>query len=152
MKGKKGVSPIVSTVLLIMVVVIMAIIILFWAKGFVKEAIEKEIAGSKKRVNEFCLDVRLKSILNSDGSFGFENTGNVPLYAFNLKLTDGGSSRLVKISTDAGGSVNPGFSVIVDDQGKYSDYDEVKVIPILLGQSDNGQREFECPEKNGFLI
>ena len=52
MKEKKGVSPIISTVLLIVIVIILAIIILLWSRGFVKEIITKEIAGNEKRVNE----------------------------------------------------------------------------------------------------
>ena len=41
--NKKAVSPIISTVLLIMIVIILAIIILLWSRGFIKEAITKDI-------------------------------------------------------------------------------------------------------------
>ena len=48
-KNKKAVSPTISTVLLVMIVIIVAIIILMWSRGFIKEAIEKEVAGEKKK-------------------------------------------------------------------------------------------------------
>ena len=35
--SKKGLSPIIATVLLILIVVVLAVIIYLWAKGFVKE-------------------------------------------------------------------------------------------------------------------
>ena len=152
MKSEKAVSPIISTVLLILIVIIIAIVILLWSRGFVQEAIEKTIAGNTKRVNDFCADVKLSSITNGDGTFGFENVGNVPLFGFNLKVTSGGSSSLYTYDNNNGGTVNPGFSVVIEDRGLYSDYDEVKVLPILLGQTAGGQNEFACPEENGFII
>jgi flagellin-like protein len=151
MVSKKAVSPVISTVLLIMIVIIIAIIILLWSKGFVQEAIEKDIAGSKKRINEFCPDVSLKSIVNSDGSFGFVNVGNVPVFGFNLKVSGGGDSSVYNYDNTNGGTVNPGFSVLVEDK-VYDGNVEYKVIPILLGQKGSGQEPFECPEKNGFVI
>jgi len=146
------VSPIISTVLLIMIVIIIAVIILVWSVGFVQEAVEKEIAGNKKRVDDFCRDVKLKSIINGDGTYGFENVGNVPVYGFKLKKTTEGSSEIVEFDVNNGGSVNPGFSVIVENEGVYSDYVELKVIPILLGQKGSGQEPFECPESSAFGI
>jgi flagellin-like protein len=152
MRGRKAVSPVISTVLLIMIVIIIAIIILLWSRGFVQEAIEKDIAGSTKRINEFCPDVKLKSIVNSDGSFGFENIGNVPVFGFNLKISGDGDSEIINYDNEGGGTVNPGFSVLIEDRGSYDELGEVKVIPIILGESEGGQSEFECPEKNGFVI
>ena len=151
---KKGVSPIISTVILIMMVIVIALIILLWSKGFIKETIEKEIAGNIKRANEYCLDVRLKPIINKDGTFGFENVGNVPIYAYKAKLTESGSgeSNVIKISNENGGSVNPGFGTIIDGQQNYDSYEQVKIIPVLLGKTKNGVKEFECSEKNGLPI
>src|SRR3989344_6352117 len=88
MKEKKGVSPVVSTVLLIMIVIVIAIIIILWARGFVKEIIEKNIDGNIKRVNEYCNEVRLEPFVNTDNTFGFDNVGNVPVYRFDLKVVE----------------------------------------------------------------
>jgi len=153
MKKKKAVSPLISTVLLIMIVIVLAIIILLWSRGFVKEAITKNIAGNEKRVNEFCSDVKISSIINDDNTFGFENIGNVPIYAYKVKLVgkDDGKSEVVKVTKEQEGSVNPGFSVFVKDKN-YDDFELIKIIPILLGESKSGTKEFECPEKNGFVI
>jgi flagellin-like protein len=149
-KNIRGISPIISTVLLIMIVVILAIIILLWSKGFIKEAILKEISGTEKRVEQFCGEVKITRILEGD-SYGFTNSGNVPIFKINLKTTNGGTSTLSEISPEDGGLVNPGFATILGRD--YGNYDEVKVIPILLGKSKSGGiTEFPCPEENGFVI
>lgn len=150
LKNKKAVSPVISTVLLIMIVIVLAIIILLWSRGFIKEVITKEIAGSKKRVNELCSEVKMNPLVNEDGSFGFENTGNIPIYAYLLKLEVKGSGKTetVTISNEKGGGVNPGFSAISNDPrvSTYSTYESIKIIPILLGVSGPDIREFQCPE------
>jgi flagellin-like protein len=150
---KKAVSPIVSTVLLVMIVIVLAIIILLWARGFVDEIITKEIAGNEKRVNEYCMDVEISQIINDDGSFGFENKGNVPLYGFRVKTSEGGgSSQMHRVEGDQG-RVNPGFSVVIEDLKDYDDYETIIIIPTLLGKTELGDsREFDCPEGSGIEL
>jgi len=154
-KNKRAVSPIISTVLLVMIVIIIAIIILMWSRGFIKEVILKEIGGESKNVEKFCSEISMKGILNDEGSFGFTNNGNVPVYALNLKLSGGiigeGSSDIINIRPEDGGLVNPGFSTLVrDEYGSYYDYydyDEVKIIPVLLGKTKTGAiKEKGCEE------
>ena len=145
---KKGITPIISTVLLIMIVVILAIIILLWSRGFVREAILKEIAGQEKTIDKYCIEVQLETFVDPDGTFGFKNIGNVPLYSYNLKLTQAGSSFLDERAT----IVNPGGSARIGDL-TYSSYDKVEVIPILLGKKKTGEnQEFTCPDRNSIPI
>jgi flagellin-like protein len=156
-KEKKAVSPIISTVLLIMIVVIIAIIIIIWSQGFIKEIILKEVAGESKRIEQFCGEVGLRTILNPDETVGFQNTGNVPIYGYRLKLEGGGNSE---IHTFEGGNniVNPGFSKMINYDGDgnpivYGNWEQISVIPILLGESRTGSiQPFECPEINGFVV
>ncbi len=157
LKDEKAISPIVSTVLLIMIVIVIALIIIFWARGFVSEVIEKDIGGNPKRVNEYCNEVELLGNINEDNSFGFENIGNVPLYGFSLKLTELSTGKSEIISFTENANVNPGFGVNLDssyDSGikGYDMYEEVVVIPILLGKAEGGTKQFQCPEENGVVI
>jgi len=153
-RGKRAVSPIISTVLLIMIVIVLATIILLWSRGFVKEAILKEVAGSEKRVEQFCGEVGMTPTLDETaGTFGFTNSGNIPIFKLNLKTTKGGKSEIHEIGPDEGGLVNPGFATTIGGYGRYDSYDEVKIIPILLGKSKSGGiTEFSCPEENGLTI
>ena len=164
-KEKKGVSPVISTVLLIMIVIILAIIILLWANSFVQEAVTKTIDSREKQIEQWCQEIKLTPEISDDGlSFGFTNTGNVPLYKYELKLTEKGSgdSKKVLIDSAKGGSVNPGFDSIIDTAtntevtGSYEDYESIKVIPILLGDGkgskNTGKQEVRCPEKLAITI
>jgi len=165
MKNKKAVSPIVATVLLVMIVIILAIIILVWMQGFIKESLTKEIADKEKIVEQYCAEVGISPFINDDNTFGFRNTGNVPVYSIELKLTDGGSSDIIKIgpNPEDGGMVNPGFSTIIKDVNDiegdgdnlfdYTLHEKIEIIPVLLGKTKKGgTRQFTCPEINAVVV
>lgn len=155
--NKRGISPVIATVLLIMLVIIIAIIILLWTMSFIKEAILKEIAGTSKNVEIFCSEVGIKPNIAGDGRIGFTNEKNIPIYSVNLKLTTEGRATTFKVGPQFGGMVNPGFSTFLkDNDGNYynsAGYDEIKVIPILLGKKKSGGvEEFLCPERTGVIL
>lgn len=152
---RRAVSPVVSTTILIMIVIIIAIIIILFARSFIKELILKEVAGNSRRVQDFCKDITLKPILNEDGSFGVTNEGNVPVYKIVLKTSNAGSSDTVQIDKP----IDPGYSLMIEVPSsnggfiKRSDYEEVKVIPILLGKRKTDLLEpYTCPDEYGVSI
>jgi flagellin-like protein len=143
MEKKKGVSPVIATVLLIVIAIIIAIIILLWFQLFYKEKLLK----FDKPIESVCSEVSIRTFVNEDDSFGFTNIGNVPIYRANLKTTSQGSSETFEISK----GIDAGFSTVIEGY-KYSDYEQVEIIPVLLGKSkDGGVNEFVC-EKNGFVV
>jgi flagellin-like protein len=157
--NKKGLSPIVATSILIVIVIVLAIIILLWARGFIKEAVIKEIAGSSKRAEEFCREIGMRGFVNEDleETFGFENTGTIPIFAYRINLEESGSSKIIRVGNEKGGSVNPGSIVIITDSivkdiQPYSSYDSVKIIPVLLGKVEGSTQSYDCPEINGIDI
>jgi flagellin-like protein len=158
---KKAVTPLVSTVILIMIVVVLALIIIAWSGVFFKEAITKEIAGEKKTAEQRCSEIVVESFINPepDETFGFKNIGNIPIYSIKIKLSDfNGGSSIITMDEFTGGVVNPSFSVTlidIESGGKliHSNYEQVKIIPILLGTSESGEvQKFQCPESNSFII
>ena len=155
--NKKGLSPIVATSILIVIVIILAIIILLWARGFIKEAVIKEIAGSSKRAEEFCREIGMRGFVNEDDTFGFENTGTIPIFAYRINLKENGKSNIIRVGNEKGGSVNPGSTVIITDSivlgiKPYGDYESVKIIPVLLGKVEGRIQSYDCPEINGIDI
>lgn len=150
-EGRKGVSPVVSTILLIMIVVVAAIIILLLIRSFMKEAISKQDAnGNEIEISKMCSDVVLTPVLNEDGSFGVINEGNVPLSSITLKLSSGGSITSVSV----GDFINPGYSQMVDSLNA-NDYEAIKVIPVLRGKIKNSglvSQSYICPESDGIII
>ncbi|MBD3253096.1 hypothetical protein GF386_05155 [Candidatus Pacearchaeota archaeon] len=146
--GKKAVSPVISTVLLIMIVLILALIILLWSRGFVKEVVIKEVGGESKRAEKFCSEIEM-SIDIYTGGFSVTNQGNVPINGLNVRWSDGGTSKIDKISDSR---INPGLVIEVDGYD-VSNYEELKVIPIVLGKTKSGSiQEFPCPEKYGVVV
>lgn len=137
----------VSTVLLIMIVIIIAIIILIWGRGWIKEKLLK----FNKPVENVCPDVSIKPFVNPDNSYGFTNTGNIPIYRTDVKITTRGKS----IVTNDTQSANPGASVILGGAGSYlsGDIEEIKIIPVLLGKTSSGkQKQYTCPEQTAVVV
>ena len=156
-KRKRGISPIIATVLLIMLVLILAIIILLWSQGFIKERILK----FDKPVENSCSELSLQTFVNGDNSFGFTNIGNVPIYGVSLKVIGTGSSDTYELDDEEGGRVSPGFSTILKkDDGSGDNFlidsttdKEIKIIPILIGETkDGGTKEYTCPERNAISV
>ena len=145
---KKGVSPVIATVLLIAMVIIIAIIILAWSWSFLEEKILK----FEKPIENVCSEVSIRTFVNDDAgkSFGFSNIGNVPIFAVDLKLSDlgSGNSDVIRIN----GQVDVGLSKTLDGYS-YNNYEEVKIIPVLLGKTQSGAvKEYTCPEKASFVV
>lgn len=147
---KKGISPLVSTILLIMIAIVLALIIIIWSTGFVKEAYSKTVAGEEKPVEYYCSQLSLESINNQDGSFGFSNQGTVPVYSFKLKLVeDDGSSTVTEIEQGVG----PGSTVIVPDKTSIGKK-EITIIPVLLAKKKSAANPepVPCASSNALKI
>jgi len=140
-RGKRAVSPIVSTILLIVIVVILAVIIFLWARSFVGEIVEKEIAGVKKTADKFCREVNFKAYM-SDGYLIIKNEGDVPIHEINVKKIAAGESDTepIEISLDAGAVSEP------IDAG-LSGYDAATITPVLLGKTRNIKKQYTCPDE-----
>ena len=149
-KNKRGVSPIVSTVLLIMLVIILAIIILLWSRGFIKEKILK----FDKPIENVCSEIGIRTFVNDDLSYGFTNIGNVPIYAVDVKVSTGGKSDIYPVGQSGGGKVDPGLSTILEGAPSIdADTEEIKIIPVLLGKTKSGAiKEKSCIDRAEFVV
>ncbi len=157
-KHKRGVSPVIATVLLISIVVILAAIIFLWARGFLKEGATKgdravEVSCSEV---EFEWDI-VQNAGECSGSPGLDihNIGNVPIYGVVVKEWDEdiGSLDVVEIDAPAsGGTILIGksdtFCFINQPSGEL-----LRVIPKLLAETGDGQKTaYTCPDKDGTTI
>jgi flagellin-like protein len=154
---KKGVSPVVATVLLIGIVIILAIIIFLWARGFIAERAQK----FGRAVELSCNDVNFNAGVFrddaecGDGGVGYSldvvNEGNVPLYGFEVKsLTEQGTVRI--FSEILGSTVTIGDSATICLDEDATGEDNLLIVPIILGQSDSGKVAFTCPDQLGFSV
>ena len=153
-KSRKGLSPVVSTILLIAIVIIIAIIIFLWARRFIGEIGEKEILGVRKSVDKFCSEVKFEASVDS-GKLYIVNTGDVPIWEINIKQinTNTGTSivRNVTIQLEGGSTYNP-EPTEADRITITGDYNKLVIIPVLLGETSKTRKKFPCDEEFGAEI
>ena len=145
---KRGVSPVIATVLLISMVVIIGIIIFLWFRGMVGETVTK----FGKNIELACEDVVFDaSYSTSTGILFITNNGVVPIYDMNIKIEGTGNHETKKLS-----EMNVGWIKEKGIQGEVFSGDissavgtstKLTLIPILLGSTDAGEnKEFVCDE------
>ena len=135
-----------------MLVIILAIIILLWSRGFIKEKILK----FDKPIENVCAEVSIRTFVNADdNTYGFTNIGNIPIHAVDIKTTKKGGSDITHVGMAGGGKVDIGLSTIFQGIEPINDAEdeEIKLIPVLLGETKSGAvKEYTCPERNGFVV
>jgi flagellin-like protein len=145
MKNKKGLSPVIATVLLIAIVVVIALILFLWFRGMVKESITK-FGG--ENIQLVCDRVQFDADY-SGNIFYISNTGNVPIYSLSLEVSEErGAYESVSIRDEA----SPSWPSVGLNQGQSYSGDialtgtitKIKIIPILMGSSEQGQKTYLC--------
>jgi flagellin-like protein len=144
-KQKKGVSPIIATVLLISIVVVLGLIIFLWFRGITEEAVTK-FGGTN--INLVCADVSFEASYSA-GTLVISNIGNVPIYDMKVEETKDISS----ISSWPGSGLNPG-AIFSEDIGSEigSDVEGLKLTPVLIGESDKGEKTVMCEKEYAYNI
>lgn len=149
MNSKKGVSPIIATLLLIALVIIIAVIVFTWFKGLQKEAITK-FGGTN--IELVCEDVKFDASY-SGGLLTVSNFGNVPIYNLDARIDyPGGHETQTILETgfawpetglNQGGVVSGGITLPANTN-------KITLIPILLGVDKEGNRKTApCKERHG---
>jgi len=149
--GKKGLSPVIATVLLIGVTVMMGVIIFLWFNNMRQETITK-FDGTN--VESICEEVRFEASY-SGGNLYISNKGNVPIYNMNLKKSGEGSYETDDLENIPSSNWPPqglnqgsAFSGTINVDGA----NKIKLIPILLGSSAKGEKSYVCDERLGYEI
>jgi flagellin-like protein len=135
MRNKRGLSPVIATVLLISLVIIIAALIFLWASGIIKEVIMKQERDVSQVCGEVSLDISL-----SAGQLSISNNANVPIHRFKFRNIGAGTEEYVTIEgEDQGLPVGASTTLIVD-----SSYTKIRVIPVLLGEVETEKKEYDC--------
>ena len=154
---RKGLSPVIATVLLIAIVLLLAAIIFLWARGLLTERNQK----FDEPVENACKDVNFEAeaYLDSNSKYmlGIVNKGTVPLYSIELKIRREGAIRDLNVfALEEGkyGTIRSGESKFVDlgNDGSIDVGDELEVIPIILGQKGGVKTPFPCESDQGQRI
>ena len=145
---KRGISPVIATVLLIAMIVVIGLIVFVWFQNIIQEE------GTKfgKNVNLVCGDVSFDTDYDS-GTLSILNNGNVPIFGMKIKISGDGSHTtkdLKEISSDWPDlGLNLGGAFSGDIYSETSSAEEIKIIPVLMGTSEGKNKIFICEEQYG---
>jgi len=136
--NKKGLSPVIASVLLVALVLVLATIIYLWARAFIPETVEK--FGST--IENSCPNVVFDATYSGD-YLRVQNKGNVPIQGIRYAIEEPGSLAYNDYMGPAPIVADGTFNIEIGDTGGK----HVRVIPILLGKASTGElKAFACDE------
>ena len=151
---KRGISPVIATVLLIAMVLVMALIVFMWFRGMIGNYNQK--FGKNIELN--CDDILFEAEYDdTTGEISILNLGGmVPIYEIELKIikTAGYETKNLKdiadwptVGLNLGGAFSGDISSVIT-----SEVTKIIVIPVLLGEVENEEETFTCDEKYGIHL
>jgi len=127
--GRRGVSPVIAGVLMILLTVVLASIVFLWARGFVEERVEKFDAP----IENACNDVRIEAS-KVGPNLKIVNNGDVDIRDFEIEMLDNkGNSEIIRLGIQVSAKKNLAkiFPLEMSD-GKV--LDSAVIYPILVGR------------------
>jgi flagellin-like protein len=151
---KKGVSPVITSIVLVAVVVGMITIIFFWLRSTMVEGVVK----LDKNVDIVCQqDVKFNTEYDfTTGDIALVNSGNSPIFDIKIKVYSQGNYRTVKMSEIMGSEWGLGLTVgksvsynIASNLGySLENIEKLQLIPMLVGKnSAKDKKVVECKEE-----
>ncbi len=138
--NKHGLSPVIASVLMILLVLVLAAIIFLWARGFISEQIEK----FGKPIEDLCasVDFRVEKV---GSELEILNRGNVDIRHLDIKLFKGGDSEISKFdfSIDAGQAIKKNLDLKMSND---EEPDKIIIYPALIGniRGKSSNKVFTC--------
>lgn len=144
---KRGLSPVVATLLLIAIVVVISIIVFTWVKSIGGEYITKFNGNNQENVQLVCNDVQFDAQYVTN-TITITNTGNVPIYQMKAKLEGSGSHHTITLSDSwPKTGLNPGD--VYTGSLSLSGATKLTLIPVLVGQASSGRKTYTCSDSQG---
>ncbi len=145
--NKRGVSPVIATVLLIGLVITLGVVVFVWFQSFTREAVTK---FNGENIELTCGNVYFDASYSPSGVLAISNTGNVPIYSFNVQINSAGGvytteeiSKLVSNWKATG--LRQGGTFSGNILSSASGATQITLIPILRGTVSSGdQKSFTC--------
>jgi flagellin-like protein len=148
--SKRGISPVIATVLLVAMVVVIGLIIFLWFRGLTEEAITK-FGG--RNIELVCEEVEFLSDYSVAGTLSISNVGNVPIFGMKVRISKQGTHETPDIQDLPVGWPNIGLRQGGTFSGnlieEFTGADQVLLIPILMGTSSEGDQTYVCEDRYG---
>ena len=140
--NKRGVSPVIATILLIAMVIVIALILFLWLRGLTQEAVTK----FDKNVELVCGDIQFDADYSA-GRLTVSNIGNIPIYDIKIKILDDKNYETKNLNTLSSNWPNTGLNpgkVFSDDISVTGE--SITLIPVLIGRGESGEKSYTCDE------
>ena len=164
--NRRGVSPVVATVLLIVIVVVLAVVIFLWARGFLSESAVK----GDRAVSVSCAGVQFDAQVIPDATechtqsggptataaVDINNLGNIPIYGVEVFEYDSTKGSIDKVPLSdqpfVSGTITIGRSSYACLNRAVQNQNAFRIVPKLLAEKDGKKIAYTCPEKDGITI
>jgi len=150
--NKKGLAPVIASVLLILLVMVLAALIFLWARGFISEQIEKFGQPIKSLCSR--VDFEAQAVQGGVGAYALEvvNRGDINIFSLEIKKYKGGDSEIgqFKFSIGAGDSVKKDVNLRMKD---LSLPNKIEIFPVLVGnlKGKHSNKVFTCNDAGKIL-
>lgn len=138
---KKGVSPVIATVLLIGIVVVIIAIIFMWGRSVIKENVQKQGLPA----DQACSEINIRTSCYN-GVITFTNLGNIPVYTINLRIISDGKTTVKQPTTDLGIGISESREIELDDYGISECPQKYEIIPVILGTAESAKKAYTCTD------
>ena len=139
--GKRGISPVVATTLLVSITIILAVIVFFWARSFISETIEK----NDRAIEMSCDDVAFLMEARR-GNLTVNNIGDVPIWAVEMRVRGKGEIKEIGQTSDG---IKSGETKVFALPAGASPGDTIIAVPILLGETEQKRLSYICDADYG---
>ncbi len=145
---RRGVSPVIATVLLVLIAIIIAGIVYVWAKNFVGEKTLK----FNQAIELSCPDIKFQAeAFASQNEVNIVNQGNVPLYG--MEISKKGLGSVKNVGKFDSNTISDGeTSSLSFPSGTLSAGDQILVVPIIIGTQGNTKKAYTCDSSVGQTI
>ena len=127
--GRRGLSPVIASVLMILLVMVLASIVFLWARGFIDEQVEKFGKPIERSCDAVDFDISRRG-----NELEIVNKGNINIKRFDIMMELEGNSELTRFSFDvpAGGSAGGHVTLKMSDDDR--EPEKIIAYPVLVGK------------------
>lgn len=141
---KRGLSPVIASVLIILLVISLSSIIFTWARGFVAEQTEDTSALNVKLCPAIEFVITNTSVIGSNTLLEIVNRGNVDIDSFDFKISyTNGNSETINLNT----GVLSGKVIMETMDFVESGIEEIEAFAVLRSNS----KSITCRENSAYL-
>jgi flagellin-like protein len=129
--NKRGISPLIATILLIAIAIAIFGIIFMWLRGMISEQVEKFGVPIESQCE------RIAFTATTDGNKIFvNNQGNIPILGMNIKIKTDGKTLSKSIRKPIDGVISPGETDVIELESSFPFANATKktITPVIEGK------------------